>query len=99
MSNDKIFPDGVFFKKPHENAPDFVKGSLSLKMEGLIEFAKKYHKDGWLNLDLLEARNGKYYASLNTFVPKASSSPGEPPAQEAPEAPPPSGDFEDDIPW
>ena len=90
MAEDKVFADGVIFKKPHENAPDFVKGSLSLKMKELIEFAKKYHKDGWLNIDLLESRNGKYYAALNTFEPKKQSG-SEPPA--------PSGDFDDDIPF
>lgn len=90
MAEDKVFADGVIFKKPHENAPDFVKGSLSLKMKELIEFAKKYHKDGWLNIDLLESRNGKYYAALNTFEPKKQSG-GEPVA--------PSGDFDDEIPF
>ena len=97
MAEEKVFIDGVIFKKPHENAPDFVKGSLSLKMKELIEFAKTHHKDGWLNIDLLESRNGKYYAALNTFEPKKQgSSSGEPPAQEAPA---PSGDFNDDIPF
>ena len=90
MPEDKIFPEGVIFKKPHENAPDFVKGSLSLKMKDLIEFAKKHHKDGWLNIELLESRGGKYYAALNTFEPKKGSSS---------EPPPPSGDFNDDIPF
>ena len=95
MAEEKVFADGVIFKKPHENAPDFVKGSLSLKMKDLIEFAKKYHKDGWLNLDLLESRGGKYYAALNTFEPKKQSG-SESAAQEAPAA---SGDFNDEIPW
>ena len=100
MAEDKVFADGVIFKKPHENAPDFVKGSLSLKMKDLIEFAKKYHKDGWLNLDLLESRNGKYYAALNTFEPMKQSSPEPPANQPDPHGNlPASGDFDDDIPF
>jgi len=91
MAEDKVFADGVIFKKPHENAPDFVKGSLSLKMKELIEFAKKYHKDGWLNIDLLESRNGKYYAALNTFEPKKQSSSSSEPPADAP--------FDDEIPF
>jgi hypothetical protein len=93
MSNEKVLADGVLFKKPHENAPDFVKGKLAIKMKELIEFAKIYHKDGWLNLDLLESKAGKYYAVLDTFEPKKqdSSSPDEPL--------PPSGDFDDPLPF
>jgi hypothetical protein len=78
---DKVFVDGVIFKKPNENAPEFVKGKLSIKVKDLIEFANTHHKDGWLNIDLLEARSGKYYAALDTFEPKEAKKP----------------DFDDDI--
>lgn len=33
MSNqEKIFPNGLIFKLPNENAPDYVKGKLSIKV-------------------------------------------------------------------
>lgn len=46
-----IFIDGMWFKKPHENAKDFVKGKLSINLEQFAPFIKKYEKDGWLNID------------------------------------------------
>jgi len=101
MAEDKVFVEGVIFKKPHENAPDFVKGSLSLKMKDLIEFAKTHHKDGWLNIDLLESRGGKYYAALNTFEPKKQDG-GNKRETEIPAATPESDGgipFDDDIPF
>jgi len=66
-----IFADGVFFNKPHENAPDFVKGSVSFAdVAKAIEFLKKHQQQNKLNLDLLKSREGKLYFKLNTFVPK-----------------------------
>ena len=38
MDNNLEFPDGIIFKLPRENAPDFVKGSLSLKRADLIKW-------------------------------------------------------------
>ncbi len=67
---DKTFVDGVIFKLPRDNAPDFVKGSVSINMRQLIDFAKVHHKDGWLNLDLKVSKNGKAYAELDTWEPK-----------------------------
>ena len=67
---EKIFIEGLFFNLPRENAPDFVKGSVSMDMKKLIEFAKTHHKGGKLNVDLLVGRSGKPYAALNTWEPK-----------------------------
>jgi hypothetical protein len=67
---DKIFVDGMIFKKPRENAPEFVKGNISIKSDVFIEFLRKHTKgDGWVNVDLLKSREGKLYLSLNTFEP------------------------------
>ena len=67
-----IFASGFVFKRPHDNAPDFVKGSLSLKSDEAIAFIQKYTKeDGWCNLDLLASKdNTKLYFKLNTFKPE-----------------------------
>lgn len=71
MSEQKetVFANGFVFKRPHENAPKFVKGSLSLKADEAIEFIKKNTKaDGWVNLDLLASKdNSKLYFKLNDF--------------------------------
>ena len=62
----------MIFKKPSENAPSFVKGKLSIKCCDFSEFMVNNEKDGWLNIDLLESREGKYYAKLNDYVPNGN---------------------------
>lgn len=69
---DKIFANGITYKEPSEKSPKFVKGRLSFKLtgeNGFAEFAKKYNDKGWLNLDILESKNGKIYIVLNTWKP------------------------------
>lgn len=65
-----VFVNGLIFKKPHEKAPDFVKGHLSIKADELTTFIAE-HKDakGWLNIDMKKSREGKIYFQLNTFTP------------------------------
>ena len=91
MSDEKIFAAGVYFKPPHQNAPDFVKGSISIKLADFSAFVKE-HRDGeWMNLKVLESRNGKMYVELDTWKPdpqRASQA-----ASQSYQAP----DFDDDI--
>lgn len=73
--SDKIFADGLMFNKPHENAPEFVKGGISVKVEEFKAFLDK-HKDtdGWVRLDLKKGKeSGKLYFELNTWKPPAKS--------------------------
>lgn len=63
-----IFANGMFFKKPHENAPDFVKGDISIKVDEFIQFLTKYkNSTGYVNLNLKKSRGGKLYIDLNTW--------------------------------
>jgi len=80
---DKVFIDGMMFKAPHENAPDFVKGKVSFKLKEFFEFAKIHQKDGWLNADMKVSKGGKTYFELDTYEAKAKE----------PEKP----DFDDDL--
>jgi hypothetical protein len=70
--NETIFASGFVFKRPHDNAPQFVKGSMSIKADEAIAFIQKHTKpDGWVNLDLLASKdNTKLYFKLNTFKPE-----------------------------
>lgn len=70
---DKIFADGIMFKRPRNGAPDFVKGSISIKVADFIPFVEKHSVDGWLNLDLKESKGGKLYLELNTWQKVAQS--------------------------
>lgn len=68
MSND--FIDGLFVKNPSENAPDFVKGSLSIMVDKFIPYLKsKANAKGFVTLDLLESKDGNLYAKLNEWKP------------------------------
>ena len=65
---EKIFIDGMRFEAPHENAPDFVKGKISIKIDKLIEFLEANRTpSGWLNVDLKESQKGVLYLELNTY--------------------------------
>lgn len=68
-TEEKIFAEGISFKR-NENAPDFVIGRLSLKIEDAIPFLKENAKGGWVNLSVKQARSGNYYVELDTFEPK-----------------------------
>lgn len=67
--NETVFGEGFIFKRPHENAKEFVKGSMAVKVDEAIAFLQKYKKaDGWVNLDLLASKdNTKLYFKLNTW--------------------------------
>tara|TARA_Y100001938_G_C8066708_1_gene420630 strand:- start:1464 stop:1733 length:270 start_codon:yes stop_codon:yes gene_type:complete len=67
--SDKVFADGFSFKR-RDNAPDFVIGKLSIKVEDAIPFIKGHARNGWVNLNVLTASSGKPYVELDTFVPK-----------------------------
>jgi len=72
MAEEKIFADGFVFKR-NENAPDFVVGRISIKVNEAIEFIKKHEKNGWVNLGVKTARSGNYYIDLDTFESNDSS--------------------------
>lgn len=69
QKEDKIFADGFSFKR-NENAPDFVVGRLSMKVDEAIAFMKQHEKRGWVNLNVKTARSGNHYIELDTYEPK-----------------------------
>jgi hypothetical protein len=82
MAEEKIFADGFSFKRS-ENAPDFVVGRLSMKVDEAIAFLKKHEKAGWTNLNVKQARSGNYYLELDTYEPKGAAK-AEPKVSEKP---------------
>lgn len=87
------FVDGLIVKAPHSNAPEFVKGALSIKREELIAWLQK-QKGDWVNVDIKEAKSGKWYAAVNDYKPQEGKK--EPKRQEAPRR---DDGPDDDIPW
>lgn len=69
MQDEKIFADGFSFKR-QENAPDFVIGRISIKVDDAIAFMRKHEKNGWVSLNAKYGRNGNPYMELDTFEPK-----------------------------
>ena len=73
MSNETEFVPGLFVKPPHERAPDFVKASISIKVEDLGKWLREQYKAGktdWINIDVKESKGGKWYAAVSKFKPK-----------------------------
>lgn len=68
MSEEKIFADGFSFKR-QENAPDFVIGRISVKVDEAIAFLRKHEKNGWVNLNAKYGRSGNPYMELDTYEP------------------------------
>lgn len=95
MSNDKKhFPNGLFYKKPNDNAPDFVMGKVSIKVDDFKKYLNKVNGE-WLNLDLKISKDGKGYAEVDTWKPDPSKN-GTPPKNEVPND---FDDMDDDLPF
>jgi len=67
--------DGLIYKAPRENAPDFVKGSVSVKVEEFKKYMDANQSNGWLNLDMLMSKGtpekpSRIYFKLNDWKPK-----------------------------
>jgi hypothetical protein len=84
MSAEKIFADGFSFKRS-ENAPDFVIGRLSIKLDDAITFLKNNDKKGWVNLNIKTARSGNAYVELDTYEPKSEQATASKPKAKAEE--------------
>lgn len=68
---DNKFPAGFFFKDKHEKAPDFVKGTVSIKVAEAIDYLKtNANAGGYINLVLKVSKGGKKYFELDTWEPK-----------------------------
>ena len=63
------FPKGIFFKRKREKAPDFVKGHLSIKVDEAIDWLRGKGAEGeeWVNLDLLNSKDGKLYLKVDEW--------------------------------
>lgn len=85
MAQEKIFADGFILKR-REKAPDFVLGSLSVKLEEALPFLNANQKNGWVNLNLMVSNTGKYYVELDTFVPTKQEGTAQPSAPAKPDA-------------
>jgi len=73
MSNEKIYVKGLRTFKPNEKAPDFVKGTLIISPNELMEFLREnegmmtdYKGTKQLRCQILDGNNGLYF-TVDTF--------------------------------
>lgn len=67
---EKIFANGLVYKAPRERAPDYVKGSLSFKVEEFVAWLQEHQSaTGWVNVQIKESKGGKLYCELDTWKP------------------------------
>ena len=85
--SEKKYPKGIMIFKPHENAPDFVKGSVVITPKDLVEWFKEnadamteYKGNKQFRFVLKEGNKG-LYLELDTYKPKAKE------------------EKDDDLPW
>ncbi|MEL0015275.1 MAG: hypothetical protein VW715_08670 [Rhodospirillales bacterium] len=65
----KVFVNGLIAKKPRETAPDWIKCNLSVKRQDLAAWLTEQDGD-WINIQVCESRNGKWYAEVDNWKPK-----------------------------
>ena len=80
--SDKKFVNGLIVKAPHERAPDFVKCKISIKRKDLGNWLRE-QSDDWINLDVKESKEGKWYAEIDDWKPNKQ--------------PTPNNSFDDDV--
>lgn len=85
MSEDKIFANGFLFKDKNEQAPEWVIGKMSIKVDEATEWLNEHADGGWVNVEIKRAQSGKPYIELDTWKPTKQAAP-------APEPEPESGD-------
>ena len=73
-----IYPKGIRIFPKHQNAPDFVKGTVIITMNELFKFCKEnesllteYNGNKQLKCQLLDGNNGLYMA-VDTYKPDQS---------------------------
>jgi len=65
-----VFAEGIYFDKPGEKTPDFIKGKISIDLERFYKWAKEnINAKGYIRLDLKKSKEGKLYLSLNNWEP------------------------------
>lgn len=83
MAQEKVFPKGISVFPPRNGAPEFVKGSVVVTIDDLVQFAKdneqylsEYNGKKQLRLDLLDGTKNGLYFQVNTFKPQQPATDG-----------------------
>lgn len=70
-NKDRVYPPAMNWTAPRDEAPDFVKAKVGIVVEEFVEFLQaNVKKDGWINFEMKESKEGKYYWELDKWEPK-----------------------------
>ena len=94
MSEVEFIP-GLSVKRPHENAPEFVKAKVSIKVSDMLAFLQSCGEE-WINGDLKVSKQGKLYVSRDNWRPNQGQVDD---ARQAAQPSAPPADFSDEIPF
>jgi hypothetical protein len=73
MSTENKMAAGLIIKPARDNAPDYVRGRMSIKVAEFSAWLESVAKSEWVNLDILESKAGKLYAKLDTWKPSGTA--------------------------
>jgi hypothetical protein len=72
---EKEFANGIWFKEPSPQAPDFVIGAINILREDFMKFLAEKEGD-YVNLKVLRAKaSGKPYCEVDTWKPNTEARP------------------------
>jgi hypothetical protein len=65
------YTDGLFYNEPHQNAPDFVLGSLNISKARFLNWLDNQapNDKDYVKIDIKRGKDGKPYCELNTWQP------------------------------
>ena len=94
MSNEKVFPEGIFIKDV-EVTPTFSKKLMTIRTEEFYAWCKEHEKNGVVFLDQLISLKGKPYLCFNKWQPSTTQT-----SERSAVATPPAVEIDvDDIPF
>ena len=80
---DKTFAEGIYWRAPHQKAPDFIHGTLSFKVAEVVAFLEMHENDaGYVNVVMKESKKGTVYFELDLWQPNQDQKPTPPPEDE-----------------
>lgn len=87
MSDDKIFANGFLFKDKNEQAPEWVIGKMSIKVDEATEWLNEHADGGWVNVEIKRAQSGKPYIELDKWKPTKQAAPAPAPEPDGEDVP------------
>ena len=70
---DNEYPAGLFVSPPRSNAPDFVKGRISIRVAEFLEFLNAKESE-WVRIDIKQSRKTSddggpiWYGQVDTWI-------------------------------